>query len=725
MASTKLIFNADEVQRLRTKIGQVSQDTNRLYLQLKGQASNWSGIPLGSSQVKAQLLINELTVEAEKLEDIIRGAIKGVQGAEDENKRQAKQLFQQLGVLGGMFERFGGGSAIGKSSTPTTAQKAVMNLITSVATLRGWDELSRDPMVQKLQATVKNSGLGTIDSIAAQSKLKDIYLTPDQIAKAQTAYKVYQTFGNQAQMDAMHKLAEDARKKLESMGVDAVQYQVGKDLSGYFKQAAVKSCDYDPSITTKSVPLMENEKYAFLLRMSMEKGTKGDWAKQQLAMMKPQSTIGSYDPHDFVSDEDILNRNNPEVIKRLQGTYWFDLSIEEQDRRFAETKAYYEKHEKEVADKNRLLGSGVGNQTIANILEGGSSILTHAIDTASFGMAGTITDWIVGPKPKGYVDPMDDPYGKKAGQFAGQLISIGLPFKYLKAVKTPGMLGKFSPTLLKSMVSGAISGTIGEAFDTINDYRDDGKQSLGERIGAIGINTVIAGAGDVAIRAGSKVLASTMRFVSGKLSKIKVPNFEAIKKNVLENIWKSKAARETSNYGEYLKKEKELLKEIEKKKALEGTGKGGANLTEPSLSNGGKPKGNYTKGDSHGVKKEIETADIFADQGYDIEMLDEVNGGNGRGIKESSNPDFLIEGEVFDCYAPTIDTNVDNILRNIRTKTKSQAERIVLNLDGFTSEKITEITEGVLRKANPNGDLKNLQELLIVVDGKITRIFGG
>ncbi|HBS44195.1 MAG TPA: hypothetical protein DEA91_06520 [Paenibacillus sp.] len=52
--------------------------------------------------------------------------------------------------------------------------------------------------------------------IAAQSKLKDIYLARDQIAKAQTAYKVYQAFGNQTQMDAMHKLAEDVRKKLES-----------------------------------------------------------------------------------------------------------------------------------------------------------------------------------------------------------------------------------------------------------------------------------------------------------------------------------------------------------------------------------------------------------------------------------------------------------------------------------------------------------------------------
>ncbi|ANY70514.1 hypothetical protein BBD42_02480 [Paenibacillus sp. BIHB 4019] len=159
------------------------------------------------------------------------------------------------------------------------------------------------------------------------------------------------------------------------------------------------------------------------------------------------------------------------------------------------------------------------------------------------------------------------------------------------------------------------------------------------------------------------------------------------------------------------------------KREAEGTGN--VNLTEPSLPEGGKPKGNYTKGDSHGIKKESETADLMADQGYDIEMLDEVNGGNGYGIKESSNPDFLIEGKVFDCYAPTIETNVDNILRNITKKTKTQAERIVLNLDQFPSEKVAEIIQGILRKANPNGDLKNLKELFIVKEGEITLVFGG
>jgi hypothetical protein len=46
LSSTKLIFNQDEVGRLQAKIGQVSQDTNQLYLQLKGQSASWGGILL-------------------------------------------------------------------------------------------------------------------------------------------------------------------------------------------------------------------------------------------------------------------------------------------------------------------------------------------------------------------------------------------------------------------------------------------------------------------------------------------------------------------------------------------------------------------------------------------------------------------------------------------------------------------------------------------------------
>ncbi|WP_434752752.1 WXG100 family type VII secretion target [Paenibacillus amylolyticus] len=160
------------------------------------------------------------------------------------------------------------------------------------------------------------------------------------------------------------------------------------------------------------------------------------------------------------------------------------------------------------------------------------------------------------------------------------------------------------------------------------------------------------------------------------------------------------------------------------KKETEKGSVGHRDLTEPSLPKGSKPTGNYGIGDSHGIKKQNETANFLADKGYEIKMLDEIDGGNGYGVKANSNPDFLIQGKVFDCYSPMNDANVDNILRNIAKKTKTQAERIVVNLDEFPTELVSEITQGIIRKANPNGDLKNLKEVLLVKDGNITRVFG-
>ncbi|CAM4447022.1 pre-toxin TG domain-containing protein [Paenibacillus tarimensis] len=90
---------------------------------------------------------------------------------------------------------------------------------------------------------------------------------------------------------------------------------------------------------------------------------------------------------------------------------------------------------------------------------------------------------------------------------------------------------------------------------------------------------------------------------------------------------------------------------------------GNVKLTEPSLPKGSKPKGDYGVGDSHGIKKQNETADILANEGYDVRMLDEVDGGNGYGIKAGSNPDYLVEGKVFDCYAPKPEGKTQSIIK--------------------------------------------------------------
>ncbi|MBP0451290.1 hypothetical protein J5Y04_17320 [Kitasatospora sp. RG8] len=72
-------------------------------------------------------------------------------------------------------------------------------------------------------------------------------------------------------------------------------------------------------------------------------------------------------------------------------------------------------------------------------------------------------------------------------------------------------------------------------------------------------------------------------------------------------------------------------------------------------------------------QRENESAEIMARNGYKVEQNPDVPG-------TTKNPDYRIEGEVFDCYAPTA-SNPRSIATGIQKKVDSgQADRIVLNL---------------------------------------------
>lgn len=98
-------------------------------------------------------------------------------------------------------------------------------------------------------------------------------------------------------------------------------------------------------------------------------------------------------------------------------------------------------------------------------------------------------------------------------------------------------------------------------------------------------------------------------------------------------------------------------------------------------------------------------------------MLPNTKGGNGYGIKPTSNPDFKIEGEIFDCYTPKPDTPIKSISYNVKDKTLVQAKNIVVNLEDspFT----------------PNDILNNLKEypiesldrMMVIKNGEIIQIY--
>ncbi|MFS0872646.1 WXG100 family type VII secretion target [Paenibacillus xylanilyticus] len=190
----------------------------------------------------------------------------------------------------------------------------------------------------------------------------------------------------------------------------------------------------------------------------------------------------------------------------------------------------------------------------------------------------------------------------------------------------------------------------------------------------------------------------------------RLPSSSPAVAKIKKNIEASKAKKDNTEGG--------VLGENNKPRISEGNIR-----TEPSLAKGASPEGNYAVGKDRGWTKQNESANTFAKEGYHIKMLDEIDGGNGYGIKEGSNPDFLIEGKVFDHYAPINTKSANGIAEEIKRKTKDQADRVILNLDGFTDARVAEVSQKILGKTNPNGDLRRLQELFIIRDGKIDLLF--
>jgi hypothetical protein len=144
-------------------------------------------------------------------------------------------------------------------------------------------------------------------------------------------------------------------------------------------------------------------------------------------------------------------------------------------------------------------------------------------------------------------------------------------------------------------------------------------------------------------------------------------------------------------------------------------------LTEPShpYDDNAKPKGTKTKTNDKmdevtrsSLEMENEAAKTIAKNGYDIEQNPIVN-------NSSKNPDYKIEGKIFDCYSPDTNTSVRNIWSTVEDKVvkKSQTRRIVLNLDRWTGN-INDLTTQF-----ENYAIEGLVEILIVHDGDVFRFY--
>jgi hypothetical protein len=125
---------------------------------------------------------------------------------------------------------------------------------------------------------------------------------------------------------------------------------------------------------------------------------------------------------------------------------------------------------------------------------------------------------------------------------------------------------------------------------------------------------------------------------------------------------------------------------------------------DPAAKPRGNPESISKNDDAETIRakgREVHSAETLAKQGYDVEQSP------GK-LPNGRNPDFRIEGQVFDNYAPTAD-NPRSIWRGVEKKVnKGQTDRVVLNLGD------SDVDMGALRAQFHDWPVNGLNEVMVI-----------
>jgi len=126
-------------------------------------------------------------------------------------------------------------------------------------------------------------------------------------------------------------------------------------------------------------------------------------------------------------------------------------------------------------------------------------------------------------------------------------------------------------------------------------------------------------------------------------------------------------------------------------------------------------KGN--KDNKRSLQRENESADTLVEYGYNVEQNPLTK--TDDNIRKGKQPDYRVNGEIFDNYAPNNKADVEQIRNEISRKVKrGQTYRVVLNLED--SDVPIKDIETMFKIRKP---VLNLQQLIIIINGQIFELF--
>lgn len=119
------------------------------------------------------------------------------------------------------------------------------------------------------------------------------------------------------------------------------------------------------------------------------------------------------------------------------------------------------------------------------------------------------------------------------------------------------------------------------------------------------------------------------------------------------------------------------------------------------------------------MELENSTATTLASHGYRVRQnpaaaeVAQARSDAGDLGRPTSRPDYLIEGRVFDCYAPQATTSVRNVWTEVQKKvTRLQTQRVVVNLEDWRGDM------SVLQKQFADWPIENVREVKLVMSDR-------
>ncbi|MED4953412.1 hypothetical protein NYE69_01445 [Paenibacillus sp. FSL R5-0527] len=701
-----------------------------------------------------------------QLDDHMRSKAKALTMAAGQYRQTEKEMlaltrakkppvFTLKGLLQSGLNRFAGIAAGDRAGpqTATTAYPSILQLIKeSLMKIQEWSLESRLAPVKddaRIAALLASLDIGNAEEqLNARRELEIIAKSFEEIARSQAAYRIYMAYGNRMYMEQAHQEAEKCRKVLADLGVSQEWFKEEVSLAEFQKGSPLDACAYNPLKQDRS-PMPKESELRLVIAAGMLNAVYREWARSHYDQIEAAVLKAAEQRRNLQEQLDTYNREVPEEDIRKMQQYLKDMNIYH-----GEVTGQY---------NEEFLIAVAGYQHIANTVSSVAAVRRDmfGLEGYQFEVDGKITKELL---DLGYAErglgirnnPDLDTRGMSAafttvGVGEGIVKQIGEDAKdlieYAISVQ-PTSLQFWTETipgyydLGKAIAGGEITyddvkNTVGEGlaqefvvpFEQINELSDkifsgqatyDDSVTYGRALTkAVMALTLVNGA----VKSGAKLSAKTSKKLAELLPRIKptqtpvafTPEGSTFPitgpgPNDIPPLPKNERQKNFIQFYE------------EKNRRLDGEIGKGITKIKPSKQPDphATPKGPKTKispkddeATKRSLARENQAAEILAKHGYDIEQNPKIEG-------ITRNPDYRLEGELFDCYSPAEKTSARSIGSTIEEKviTKKQADRVILNLSDWKGN-----TDSIVEQLR-NYPIEGLKEVIVITkEEKVISIY--